>query len=76
MTAVLNWRGVPAYVLGLARGVAAIIGILATVAYPILQPKLQTVRTGLWSINLQVLISFKPLYGLENRYSFIFESID
>ncbi|BFI31265.1 solute carrier family 40 (iron-regulated transporter), member 1 [Marchantia polymorpha subsp. ruderalis] len=53
MTAVLNWRGVPAYVLGLARGVAAIIGILATVAYPILQPKLQTVRTGLWSINLQ-----------------------
>ncbi|KAL2633833.1 hypothetical protein R1flu_005312 [Riccia fluitans] len=53
MTAVLNWSGVPAYVLGLARGVAAIVGILATVAYPILQPKLQTVRTGLWSICIQ-----------------------
>ncbi|KAL3693438.1 hypothetical protein R1sor_007089 [Riccia sorocarpa] len=53
MTATLNWRGVPAYVLGLARGVAAIVGILATIVYPILQPMLHTVRTGLWSICIQ-----------------------
>lgn len=53
MTAVLNWRGVPAYVLALARGVAALIGILATVAYPTLHSRLKTIRTGLWSIWIQ-----------------------
>ncbi|CAM6128922.1 unnamed protein product [Calypogeia fissa] len=53
MTAVLNWRGVPAFVLGLARGVAALIGILATVAYPLVHSRLKTIRTGLWSIWIQ-----------------------
>jgi iron-regulated transporter 1 len=54
MTAVLDWRGVPPYVLGLARAVAALVGILATVVYPSVHARLQTVRTGVWSIWLQV----------------------
>ena len=54
MTAVLNWRGIPAYALGLARGVAAICGILATVVYPVVHARLHTVRTGIWSIWIQV----------------------
>lgn len=54
MTAVLNWRGIPAYALGLARGVAAICGILATVIYPVVHARLNTVRTGIWSIWIQV----------------------
>ncbi|CAK9262180.1 unnamed protein product [Sphagnum jensenii] len=53
MTAVLDWRGVPPYVLGLARAVAALVGILATVVYPSVHARLQTVRTGVWSIWLQ-----------------------
>lgn len=54
MTAVLNWRGIPPYVLGLARGIAAIVGIIATVIYPIIHARIQTVRTGIWSIWIQV----------------------
>lgn len=57
MTAVLNWRGIPAYALGLARGVAAICGIVATVVYPVVHARLHTVRTGIWSIWIQVLQS-------------------
>lgn len=53
MTAVLNWRGIPAYALGLARGVAAICGIVATVVYPVVHARLHTVRTGIWSIWIQ-----------------------
>lgn len=54
MTAVLSWRGVPEYVLALARGVAALVGILATVAFPVVYSRLKTIRTGLWSIWIQV----------------------
>ena len=54
MTATLEWEGVPAYVIGLARGVSAVIGIAATVVYPILQSHISTLRTGLWSICFQV----------------------
>jgi iron-regulated transporter 1 len=54
MTAVLNWRGIPPYILGLARGLAAIVGIFATVIYPIIHARIQTVRTGIWSIWIQV----------------------
>lgn len=54
MTAVLQLKGVPPYVLGLARGVAALVGIAGTVAYPPVHAQLDTVRTGLWAIWIQV----------------------
>ncbi|THG09542.1 hypothetical protein TEA_007456 [Camellia sinensis var. sinensis] len=62
MTATLEWEGIPAYVIGIARGVSATIGIgiargvsatvgiAATFLYPILQSRISTLRTGLWSI--------------------------
>ncbi|GAB4833251.1 hypothetical protein Ancab_031498 [Ancistrocladus abbreviatus] len=50
MTAALEWEGIPTYVIGIARGVSATIGIAATFTYPILQSHISTLRTGLWSI--------------------------
>ncbi|KAK7260039.1 hypothetical protein RIF29_25760 [Crotalaria pallida] len=50
MTATLEWEGIPAYVIGIARGASAVIGIAATVVYPVLQSHISTIRTGLWSI--------------------------
>ncbi|CAL1378596.1 unnamed protein product [Linum trigynum] len=50
MTATLEWDGIPAYVIGLGRGVSAIIGISATFVYPVMQYQISTLRTGLWSI--------------------------
>lgn len=50
MTATLEWEGIPAYVIGIARGISAVIGIAATVLYPVLQSHISTIRTGLWSI--------------------------
>ncbi|KAJ4704321.1 Solute carrier family 40 protein [Melia azedarach] len=50
MTATLEWEGIPAYVIGIARGISATIGIAATVVYPIVQSRILTLRTGLWSI--------------------------
>ncbi|XP_021731205.1 solute carrier family 40 member 1-like isoform X2 [Chenopodium quinoa] len=50
MTAVLEWEGIPAYQIGIARGISAIVGITATFTYPILESKIATLRTGLWSI--------------------------
>ncbi|KAK8464708.1 hypothetical protein PHAVU_010G062300 [Phaseolus vulgaris] len=50
MTATLEWKGIPTYVIGLGRGISAVIGIAATVAYPVLQSRISTIRTGLWSI--------------------------
>lgn len=50
MTATLEWEGIPAYVIGIARGVSATIGIAATFLYPILESHISTLRTGLWSI--------------------------
>eukprot|EP00258_Populus_trichocarpa_P020300 XP_006388038.2 solute carrier family 40 member 2 [Populus trichocarpa] len=50
MTAALEWEGIPAYVIGIARGISAMIGIAATVVYPILQSRISILRTGLWSI--------------------------
>ncbi|CAK7343706.1 unnamed protein product [Dovyalis caffra] len=50
MTATLEWEGIPAYVIGIARGISAIIGIAATVVYPLLQSRISILRTGLWSI--------------------------
>ncbi|KAI5080963.1 hypothetical protein GOP47_0004146 [Adiantum capillus-veneris] len=53
MTASLKERGCPAYVLGLARGCAALIGICATLLYPHLHARMQTLKAGMFSITLQ-----------------------
>ncbi|CAO2823974.1 unnamed protein product [Amaranthus hypochondriacus] len=50
MTAALEWEGIPAYLIGIARGISAIVGITATFTYPILESHISTLRTGLWSI--------------------------
>ncbi|KAK7349734.1 hypothetical protein VNO77_07354 [Canavalia gladiata] len=50
MTATLEWEGIPAYVIGIGRGISAVIGIAATVLYPVLQSHISTIRTGLWSV--------------------------
>ncbi|CAN6169684.1 unnamed protein product [Urochloa humidicola] len=53
MTATLDWKGIPAYVISLARGFSAIVGIGATLLYPVVHSWVSTVRTGLWSIWMQ-----------------------
>ncbi|CAM0910301.1 unnamed protein product [Alopecurus aequalis] len=53
MTATLDWKGIPAYVISLARGFSAIIGIAATLLYPVVHSWVSTLRTGLWSIWMQ-----------------------
>ncbi|KAM0890021.1 hypothetical protein ACQ4PT_027314 [Festuca glaucescens] len=53
MTAALDWKGIPAYVISLARGFSAIVGIAATWLYPIVHSWVSTLRTGLWSIWMQ-----------------------
>ncbi|KAH1266307.1 Solute carrier family 40 member 1 [Glycine max] len=50
MTATLEWEGIPEYIIGISRGISAVIGIAATVVYPVLQSRISTIRTGLWSI--------------------------
>ncbi|OMO84944.1 Ferroporti-1 [Corchorus capsularis] len=50
MTATLEWEGIAAYVIGIARGISAAIGIAATIVYPMLQSRISTLRTGLWSV--------------------------
>ncbi|KAG8377090.1 hypothetical protein BUALT_Bualt09G0132200 [Buddleja alternifolia] len=50
MTAALEWKGIPAYVIGIARGISATFGIAATFLYPVLESHISTLRTGLWSI--------------------------
>lgn len=54
MIADLEWEGIPAYVIAIARGISAVIGISATFVYPVLQSRISTIRTGLWSIWSQV----------------------
>ncbi|CAA7406232.1 unnamed protein product [Spirodela intermedia] len=53
MTAALKWQGVPAYVIAMGRGVSAVIGITATLVYPVAHSWVLTLRTGLWSIWAQ-----------------------
>ncbi|KZV15256.1 solute carrier family 40 member 2-like [Dorcoceras hygrometricum] len=50
MTATLEWEGILTYVIGIARGISATVGITATFLYPELQSHISTLRTGLWSI--------------------------
>ncbi|KAI3981041.1 hypothetical protein MKX01_036587, partial [Papaver californicum] len=49
----LVWKGIPAYIVGIVHGLSAIIGIAATLLYPLLKSRISTVRTGLWSIWMQ-----------------------
>lgn len=53
MTATLEWEGIPAYIIGIARGISAAIGIAATFLYPVMESQISTLRTGLWSIWFQ-----------------------
>ncbi|KAK6943413.1 LOW QUALITY PROTEIN: Ferroportin-1 [Dillenia turbinata] len=53
MTAALEWQGLPAYIIGIVRGISALIGVAATFLYPMLQSYIATLRTGLWSIWYQ-----------------------
>ncbi|KAM6574094.1 hypothetical protein CsatA_022421 [Cannabis sativa] len=50
MTAALEWEGIAAFEIGIGRGVSAVIGIGATIVYPLLQSHISTLRTALWSI--------------------------
>ncbi|KAL7584767.1 hypothetical protein Lser_V15G42867 [Lactuca serriola] len=50
MTATLEWDGIPVYIIGMGRGISAIIGISATFLYPSMETRISTLRTGLWSI--------------------------
>ncbi|KAL9227754.1 hypothetical protein vseg_003405 [Gypsophila vaccaria] len=50
MTATLEWKGIPAYVIAIGRGISATVGITATFTYPVLASRISPIRTGLWSI--------------------------
>ncbi|XP_010505470.1 PREDICTED: solute carrier family 40 member 1-like [Camelina sativa] len=49
MTATLQWEGIPTYIIGIGRGISATVGLAATFVYPLMQSRLSTLRTGLWS---------------------------
>ncbi|KAF8089917.1 hypothetical protein N665_0494s0022 [Sinapis alba] len=49
MTATLQWEGIPTYIIGIGRGISATVGLAATVVYPLMQSRISTLRTGLWS---------------------------
>ncbi|CAH8334793.1 unnamed protein product [Eruca vesicaria subsp. sativa] len=49
MTATLQWQGIPTYIIGIGRGISATVGLAATFVYPLMQSRISTLRTGLWS---------------------------
>ncbi|KAK9723604.1 hypothetical protein RND81_05G011400 [Saponaria officinalis] len=53
MTATLEWKGIPAYVIAIGRGISATVGIAATFTYPVLASRISPLRAGLWSIWCQ-----------------------
>ncbi|XP_024529854.1 solute carrier family 40 member 1-like [Selaginella moellendorffii] len=53
MTAALAWKGVPAHIIGVARGLGAFLGVAATYMYPVLQSREGTGKAGLWAISTQ-----------------------
>ncbi|KAI3854762.1 hypothetical protein MKX03_017495 [Papaver bracteatum] len=69
MTATLEWKGIPAYVIGIMRGFNAAVGIAATFLYPLLHSRISTLRTGLWSIWMQwsFLLLCSASVGIQNR---------
>lgn len=74
MTAALEWDGIPAYIIGIARGISATIGISATFTYPVFESRISTLRTGLWSIWSQwsfLLVCVGSIWvqnGIESAY--------
>ncbi|KAJ8421721.1 hypothetical protein Cgig2_003529 [Carnegiea gigantea] len=74
MTGALEWEGIPAYIIGIARGISATIGIAATFTYPVLESRISTLRTGLWSIWSQwsfLLVCVGSIWvqnGIESAY--------
>ncbi|KAK6164789.1 hypothetical protein DH2020_001653 [Rehmannia glutinosa] len=79
MTAALEWQGIPAYVIGIARGIGATVGIAATFLYPVLQSRISTLRTGLWSIWSQwacLLLCVASVFVKENSYQRFLEIDD
>ncbi|XP_056847808.1 replication protein A 70 kDa DNA-binding subunit E-like [Raphanus sativus] len=36
MTATLQWKGIPTYIIGIGRGISATVGLAATVVYPLM----------------------------------------
>lgn len=68
MTATLDWKGIPAYVISLARGFSAIVGIGATLLYPVMHSWVSTLRTGLWSIWMQVHLYIHALLNLHFKW--------
>ncbi|XP_031373245.1 solute carrier family 40 member 2-like isoform X1 [Punica granatum] len=72
MTATLEWEGTPPFVIGIARGISATIGIAATLVYPALQSRISTIRTGLWSIWSQwtfLLVCVASIWVKDNHVS-------
>lgn len=65
MTATLEWDGIPVYIIGMGRGISAIIGISATFLYPSMETRISTLRTGLWSIWSQVYLRLKFIKDFE-----------
>uniref|UniRef100_A0A0D3DCB2 Solute carrier family 40 member n=1 Tax=Brassica oleracea var. oleracea TaxID=109376 RepID=A0A0D3DCB2_BRAOL len=52
ITATLQWEGIhitATYINGIGRGISATVGLAATVVYPLMQSRISTLRTGLWS---------------------------
>ncbi|KAG7601040.1 Solute carrier family 40 member 2 [Arabidopsis thaliana] len=49
MTATLEWKGIPTYIIGIGRGISAGVGLAATVLYPLMQSRVSPLRTGVWS---------------------------
>ncbi|ANM70830.1 iron regulated 2 [Arabidopsis thaliana] len=49
MTATLEWKGIPTYIIGIGRGISAGVGLAATVLYPLMQSRISPLRTGVWS---------------------------
>jgi len=54
MTATLEWKGIPTYIIGIGRGISAGVGLAATVLYPLMQSRISPLRTGVWSFWSQV----------------------
>ncbi|XP_022719859.1 solute carrier family 40 member 1-like [Durio zibethinus] len=69
MMVALEWEGIPAFVIGMARGISAAIGIAATVVYPVLQSRISTFRTGLWSVWSQWICLLVCVASIWVKYS-------
>ncbi|KAK9168008.1 hypothetical protein Syun_000148 [Stephania yunnanensis] len=71
MIATLQWKGIPAYVIGVMRGISAGVGIAGTLLYPVLHSQISTLRTGLWSIWTQWCFLLVCVYSVFIQNSYI-----